>query len=864
MLSTERRNPDSTHLDRLSVPDALRLMNDANRHSVEAVEAALPAVARVAEAAAAALAAGGRIVYVGAGTSGRLAVQDAAECPPTFGADPGTVVALMAGGREAMFRAAEGVEDDEAAGRRDLLALGPGPRDLVLGVSAAGGAAYVVGALRAARERGAVTASLSSNPGTAIEREADLPVFVDTGPEVLTGSTRLKAGNAQKMVLNMVSTVAMARTGKVVENLMVNLRPTNRKLRARMVRIVATLAGVAEDRAEALLEVNGWSIPAAIGRTAQASPRIVLPDRPTEVERTAAAELADGLFRMSHTEVPIMAESVAKDSAAKDSAFFFFIGATRAAAEAAGGAEWAEDEILLRPVAGGMVLAGHPDRGPIYAVVTLLEDGYGARWWTATEADWPQRPVLPAPRLDRRHAPPLRYREVSALAVYDPAFRVRLKGNFVSRIRWATEDARFVPLERGGCHRMHFFEGRQSAYHSFFEILPPSRHFDAHPEWYSLVGGRREAKQLCLTNPEMEAAFIEETLRRLRADPDSDFLSVSQNDWQGACECDACRAVEAETGGVPSGPLLRFVNRVAEAVEREFPRVTVETFAYQYTRRAPRGVRPRRNVLVRLCDIECPFSTPLAAAHDAASRAFVRDLDDWTALAPGQVFVWDYVTDFRNYLLPHPNLFSLGPNVRLFAQKGAVGVFEQGDTCSGAGELAPLRAWLLSHLLWDPAADDRALIREFVRGYWGEAAAPHLLRYVALVNEPPAAGAIPVRCYHEDCSGWMAPATIVAAAGAMEDAADAAAAAGEPFASRVRRELLSPRHAILLHWDACRAFCERAGEPWHWGDDRAAAVRAWLDDCRAAGVRTTRETTAAEAPARFAEHAATLLAPPLP
>ena len=860
MLSTERRNPDSTHLDRLPAPDALRLMNDANRRSVEAVEAALPAIARVAEAAAAALAAGGRIVYVGAGTSGRLAVQDAAECPPTFGVDPGTVVALMAGGREAMFRAAEGVEDDEAAGRRDLLALGPGPRDLVLGVSAAGGAAYVVGALRAAKERGAVTASLSSNSGTAIEREADLPIFVDTGAEVLTGSTRLKAGNAQKMVLNMVSTVAMARTGKVVENLMVNLRPSNRKLRARMVRIVATLAGVAEDRAEALLEANGWSIPAAIGRTAQAAPRVVLPDAPTAVEREAAARLADGLFRMSHAEVPLVAESAAADSAGTAPFFSFFVGATRAAEAAADGAAWAPDEILVRPVEGGMVLAGHPDRGPIYAVDTLLEEGYGVRWWTAAEADWPTRPVLPAPRLDRRHAPPFRYREVSALGAYDPAFRVRLKGNFVSRIRWATEDARFVPPALGGCHRMHFFEGRQSAYHSFFEILPPSRHFAAHPEWYSLVGGERAPKQLCLTNPEMEAAFVEETLRRLRADPDSDFLSVSQNDWQGACECDACRAVEAETGGVPSGPLLRFVNRVAEAVEREFPRVTVETFAYQYTRRAPRGVRPRRNVLVRLCDIECPFSTPLATARDPASRAFVRDLEDWTALAPGQVFVWDYVTDFHDYLLPHPNLFSLGPNVRLFAEKGAVGVFEQGDTCSGAGELAPLRTWLLSHLLWDPAADDRALAREFARGYWGAAAAPHVLRYAALVNGPPAAGEIPVRCYHADCAGWMAPATLVAAALAMEDAADAASSAGEPYASRVRRELLSPRHAILLHWDACRAFCKSAGVSWRWGEDRAAAARAWLDDCRAAGVRTTRETTAAEAPARFAEHAAALLA----
>ena len=266
MLATEQRNPATARFDQSSTEEMLRLMDAANRRSVAAVREALPQVALAVDAAAAALAAGGRIVYVGAGTSGRLAVLDAAECPPTFGVDPGTVVALLAGGAGAMFRAAEGVEDDAAAGRRDLLALDPGPRDFVLGVSASGGAAYVAAALAAARERGAKTASLSSNPATAIAREADVEIVVDTGAEVVTGSTRLKAGNAQKMVLNMVSTCAMAKTGKVLGNLMVNLRPSNKKLRNRMVGIVETLAGVDAARAEAMLEASGWSIPAASAR----------------------------------------------------------------------------------------------------------------------------------------------------------------------------------------------------------------------------------------------------------------------------------------------------------------------------------------------------------------------------------------------------------------------------------------------------------------------------------------------------------------------------------------------------------------------------------------------------------------------
>ena len=594
-----------------------------------------------------------------------------------------------------------------------------------------------------------------------------------------------------------------------------------------------------------------------IGSASVRAQVIVLPENPTPIEKTAGATLQDELFRISGKTLPIVSETEAPKP--RKTPYLFYVGETRAAAKVHSGA-WSVDEILISPVKGGMVLTGHPTRGPLYAVNTLIEEGYGVRWWTSTESDYPSRPVLPVPEMYLSYAPPLKIREASILDAYDADFRVRLRGNAVSRIRWATENPRYIPEEKGGCHRLLFFEGRKSAFHSFFEILPPKEHFEAHPEWYSMIGGERVAKQLCLTNREMEAAFIMETLRLLRMHPEVDFISISQNDWRGACECEACKALEAATGGVPSGPMVHFVNHVAEAVEREFPHVTVETFAYQYTKEAPKNVKPRRNVLIRLCDIECPFSMPLETADHPAAENFRQHLADWTALAPGQVFVWDYVTDFRNYLLPHPNLLNLGPNLRFFTRSGAIGVFQQGDTCSGAGELAPLRLWLLSHLLWNPSLNDRVLIEEFVRGYYGEAAAKGILRYISLVNEPPAAGNIPVRCYHTDCSGWMQPATIVAAAQALDAAAEAALASGEPFAARVRRETLSSRHAILLHWDACRAFCKAQKIPWTWGETREDAAKAWIADCRSFGVRTTRESTAEGAPERFKEQCRILLA----
>ena len=238
----------------------LRMMQDANRRSVEAVGEALDAVARAVDAAAAALAAGGRILYVGAGTSGRLAVQDAAECPPTFGVSPETVVALIAGGPDAVFRAAEQVEDSAEAGRRDLAARNLSQNDFVVGISASGNAAYVAAALAFARETGCRTAAIASNRECRLAEVADIFIFTDTGPEVITGSTRLKAGNAQKMVLNMISTGAMVKTGKVYENLMVNLRPTNAKLRRRMIGIVRDISGVGEEAALAALEGNGFVI----------------------------------------------------------------------------------------------------------------------------------------------------------------------------------------------------------------------------------------------------------------------------------------------------------------------------------------------------------------------------------------------------------------------------------------------------------------------------------------------------------------------------------------------------------------------------------------------------------------------------
>lgn len=259
MLKTEMRNPDSMHIDKMTSLEMVALMNKENMNSVMAVEKALPQIALAVDAAAKAIGNGGKLVYIGAGTSGRLGVLDASECPPTFGVDHETVQGIIAGGPERMFKAGENAEDVYENGVADVeKVLRAG--DVLVGISAAGGAKYVIGALEKAKEMGCTTVSVSSNPDTAIEKVADIAIVCETGPEVVTGSTRLKAGNSQKFVLNMLSTCAMIKTGKVYENLMVNLKPSNEKLKGRVVRITAAILDCTEEEAIPLLEKNDWNI----------------------------------------------------------------------------------------------------------------------------------------------------------------------------------------------------------------------------------------------------------------------------------------------------------------------------------------------------------------------------------------------------------------------------------------------------------------------------------------------------------------------------------------------------------------------------------------------------------------------------
>lgn len=263
-IATEQRNPRTAHIDELSTPDMIKLINSEDKKVAEAVEAVCPQIAEAVDMIADRLKRGGRLIYVGCGTSGRLGVLDASECPPTFSADPGTVQAVIAGGPDAVFNAAEGAEDDPEHGENDLRSLAVSENDVLCGIAASGRTPYVTGAMKYAKSVGAAVIAVTCCPGSEIDTLAHIGISPAPGPEVITGSTRMKSGTAQKMVLNMLSTGAMIKLGKVYGNLMVDVRPSNEKLRLRCKRIVRDATGETDGAASKALEACGYRCKTAI------------------------------------------------------------------------------------------------------------------------------------------------------------------------------------------------------------------------------------------------------------------------------------------------------------------------------------------------------------------------------------------------------------------------------------------------------------------------------------------------------------------------------------------------------------------------------------------------------------------------
>jgi hypothetical protein len=376
---------------------------------------------------------------------------------------------------------------------------------------------------------------------------------------------------------------------------------------------------------------------------------------------------------------------------------------------------------VIRTVGDRLVIAGGNLRGNMYGVYGLLEDHLGCRWFAPGVSRTPKHKRLAVGPIDDRQVPVLEYREPFTYDCFD--------GDWCARNRVNSSSGR-LDAKHGGKVRF----GSGFFVHTFNRLVPPEKYFDEHPEYFSLINGKRlkNHTQLCCTNEDVIRLCTEEIRRAMKAQPDAFVFSVSQNDWYNYCQCEKCQAL-AKREGSQIAPVLNLVNRVAEAVEKEFPHQAVETLAYQWTRKAPKTMRPRPNVIVRLCSIECCFSHPLATCDSEANRRFREDAAAWAKVA-GRLWVWDYVTDFRHYLLPFPNQRVRNDNIRFFVRHNVKGIFEQDTYDTPHSELVELGGYLTAKFLWNPDYDEDTAINEFLAGYYGRAAGP-IRTYIDMLHD---------------------------------------------------------------------------------------------------------------------------------
>lgn len=395
----------------------------------------------------------------------------------------------------------------------------------------------------------------------------------------------------------------------------------------------------------------------------------------------------------------------------------------------AGDASLGDDGFTINVTGQGITLAGGK-RGIIYAVYELLER-LGCRFFAIDCEVVPVYTPLVVPMMQVKQVPELEYREHNYSDL--------------------TQHTRFAVKSRvnGQSHRISEDMGGHTSYawfvHTYDKMVPQEEYADAHPEYYALWEGKRQTQkhtgQLCLSCEGTLEATIKSVRKALLDNPDAKMISLSQNDWNGHnCQCAACAASDQEEGS-PSGTLIKFVNKVAERLEPEFPQVVFSTLAYHYTRPAPRHVKPRHNVSIQLCSIECCFAHPFETCDDphrsvkrpdGSAGSFMDDLTSWGKVSRRN-FIWDYTTCFAHYPTPHPNWRNLQRNMRAFVRNGVTGVFEQANGAKGGGtDLNELRAYVITKLLWDKDTDVARHIREFTDAYYGTAA-PMIRAYIDLI-----------------------------------------------------------------------------------------------------------------------------------
>lgn len=511
----------------------------------------------------------------------------------------------------------------------------------------------------------------------------------------------------------------------------------------------------------------------------QSAYRIVVADDASPSTRHGAEELQAFLQQMTGAKLPIVSD---RDPPGEHEIILGDNARLRALGAAIDFKALGHEGYVIRTVGRRLLIAGGALRGTMYGVYGLLEDHLGCRWFAPGVSRIPRHKRLVLQAIDEKKVPVLEYREPFTFDCFD--------GDWCARNRVNSSSGR---LEKKHGGKIQF--GAGFFCHTFANLVPPAKYFKEHPEYFSLVGGKRQDgyAQLCCTNEDVIRLCTEGVLSAMRAQPEAFVFSVSQNDTDKHCECDTCQAL-AKAEDSQMAPVLHLVNRVAAAAGKEFPDKAVETLAYQWTRRPPKSMRPLPNVIIRLCSIECCFAHPLETCDSPANRAFCKDLEGWAKVCD-RLWVWDYVTDFAHYLLPFPNQRVRNDNIRLFVRNNVKGIFEQDTYNSPHSELVALGGYLTAKFLWNPDYDENTAMTEFLEGYYGKAAGP-IRAYIDLIHDKVEKENIHVVIWAPPRSPHLTDELLLAADKLWEEA-ERAAASDPAVLGRVKISRMSVDYAIV-------------------------------------------------------------------
>lgn len=429
--------------------------------------------------------------------------------------------------------------------------------------------------------------------------------------------------------------------------------------------------------------------------------------------RHAARELAHHLSMIVGRAIPTITDYIQKSGPE------FWVGYSKRTAELdiPKETELVAEELLIETFGENLLLVGGEPRGTLYAVYEFLEEFCGVRWFALDCTHIPETASLEIPDIKVRKRPVFEYRENNYYGMMNPDFASKNRINRLS--------INFSPEHGGGW--LYAMYG-----HSFDRLVPPGQYMKSHPEYYALRDGIRAAEghysQLCLTNPEVLKISEENLLKIIAQVPGSNVVAVCQNDSTQPCQCESCQEIVKKEGS-ESGPIIYFVNALAEEVEKHYPDMLLDTYAYDYSRKVPKYVRPRHNVVIRLCSFECCFSHPFEECREIADAKkagtpkefedFAGDVEKWGEISK-RIWIYDYAVDFEYYINIHPNFQVLKDNIRFFAKNNCKGVYS--ESCAlPKSEMAELRGWLLAKLMWNPDFDVDKGMDEFLSAYFGPA-----------------------------------------------------------------------------------------------------------------------------------------------